>query len=296
MTAVRGTRHLLPLVLALAACADERPASGAVAPLETRRLAWLGRELRETSGLARSDRNPGVIWSHNDSGHGPILYALDTAGVVVAAVPLPGAANRDWEDLALGPCPAGTCVYVADTGDNRERRGDAAIYRFPEPDLAGGARVEAVERLTFRYPDRPRDVEAMFVASDTSVHLVSKGRRSPVAHYRLPAAAWGGVGPILAQPMPPPPLPGRRGLVTAADVASDGRTVAVLTYREIHRLALEPDGRLASADRPPCTLLGLVPQGEGVAWMNLPGTVVISSEAARGLRAQVGLVRCPWQE
>ena len=31
----------------------------------------------EASGIAASRKNPNVLWTHNDSGDGPLLYALN---------------------------------------------------------------------------------------------------------------------------------------------------------------------------------------------------------------------------
>ena len=68
-------------------------------------LAVLPDALRESSGLAVSRRQPGVLWSHNDSGDGPNLYAIDLSGRLLATIPVANAAARDWEDIASGPCP-----------------------------------------------------------------------------------------------------------------------------------------------------------------------------------------------
>ena len=84
--------------------------------------------LAESSGLAVSRTQPGVYWSHNDSGDGPNLYAIDASGRLLATFQIGGAEARDWEDMASGPCigdlaPAGAaappvCLYLADIGDN----------------------------------------------------------------------------------------------------------------------------------------------------------------------------------
>ena len=95
---------------------------------EARGKQWA---LREASGLAASRRHAAVLYSHNDSGDGPHLYALNaTDGSLLAVyrVTREGdgpAANRtavdarDWEDMAVGPCPVrrgvgegGSCLYV----------------------------------------------------------------------------------------------------------------------------------------------------------------------------------------
>ena len=43
-------------------------------------------ELQESSGLAISRTQPGVLWSHNDSGDGPTLYAIDMSGKLLAQI------------------------------------------------------------------------------------------------------------------------------------------------------------------------------------------------------------------
>src|SRR4030095_7791087 len=63
-------------------------------------------ELKESSGLAISRTQPGVLWSHNDSGDGPNLSAIDGSGKLLGVFRGTGAMARDWEDIAAGPCPA----------------------------------------------------------------------------------------------------------------------------------------------------------------------------------------------
>ncbi|HSG49343.1 MAG TPA: hypothetical protein VLA43_16095, partial [Longimicrobiales bacterium] len=130
----------------------------------------------------------GRFWTLNDGSEG-VLYAVDTTGALVARVETRGGRLRDVEDLAGAPCPAGYCLYLADTGDNAERRESVAVYRVAEP--APGA--EAVDRTGFpmRFPDGPRDVEALFVLPGERLHLVTKGRNHPPTLYRYP-------GPLVA--------------------------------------------------------------------------------------------------
>ena len=68
-------------------------------------------ELPEASGLATSRRVAGRLWAHNDSGE-PMLFALNTRGAVTGKLRLSGAAVEDWEAMAVGPCPAGSCLYI----------------------------------------------------------------------------------------------------------------------------------------------------------------------------------------
>ncbi|OLB68081.1 MAG: hypothetical protein AUI09_01350 [Gemmatimonadetes bacterium 13_2_20CM_2_66_5] len=148
----------------------------------------------ESSGVAVSHAYPGVLWTHNDSGDGPYLYATDLRGTDRGALLVPGAQAIDWEDIGLGPCPvsflpkAGSCLYLADTGDNLEFRPFVTVYAIPEPppperagDTLGTTRAPALVRL--RYPDGPHDVEALYVSPrDTALYLVSKGARHRGGH------------------------------------------------------------------------------------------------------------------
>ena len=61
--------------------------------------------LRESSGVAASRAHAGVLWTHNDSGDGPYLYATDLRGHDRGFLLVPGAEATDWEDMGLGPCP-----------------------------------------------------------------------------------------------------------------------------------------------------------------------------------------------
>ena len=91
-------------------------------------------KLKESSGLALSRKNPGVFFSHNDSGGKPRVFAFDAKGKGLGTFILDGATNVDWEDIAAAPCPDGSpCLYVADVGDNNFQRREIAIYRFKEP-------------------------------------------------------------------------------------------------------------------------------------------------------------------
>jgi hypothetical protein len=201
----------------------------------------------------------------------------------------------DWEDIALGPCPGGDCLYVGDVGDNQERRREVTIYRFPEPDPAvfDGAFDDA-DSLVVRYPDRPRDVEAMFVDSAATVWLVSKGRRDGILLYRIPATAWRSRATtadlVDTLPIKPHLLSGKA--VTGASISRDQRRVVIRTYRDLHFFSRAPDGRLVP-DHPPnqCDVNGLEVQGEGVDWWD-DSTLVLTSEGRGGVRGTIHLVLC----
>ncbi|HET6280957.1 MAG TPA: hypothetical protein VFH73_08325 [Polyangia bacterium] len=149
-------------------------------------------DLKGLSGIAVSRRNPGVLYVHND-GPQPVYFAINEAGATLATFGVTGAAVLDVEDMAIGPCPDGNCVYLADIGDNRAPRPDYTILRMPEPavDTNAPATLTAVtaEQLRFTYPDGAHNAESLLVDPRTSnlyvITKVTAGNRSAV--YRLPA-------------------------------------------------------------------------------------------------------------
>jgi hypothetical protein len=269
---------------------------GAAAPLKSPRLT-------ESSGVAVSRAHPGILWTHNDSGDGPYLYATDLHGNDRGAIHVSGAEAVDWEDLAMGPCPhrPGDCLYIGDTGDNRERRASVTIYAVPEPDPPRAAAdtqrfTAAALALKFRYPDGPHNVEALYVSPrDTAVYLVPKGRRGPVRLYRLSHSAWQSDRVATAELVQTLPITADRSrgrLVTGAAIRADGAMVAVRTYLDIHLFRSGAQGRLVLGPHPRCSVAGLERGGEAIAFRD-DSTLVLTSEADRIGRGAIRMVRCP---
>jgi hypothetical protein len=267
------------------------------------------RRLKESSGVALSRAHPGVLWTHNDSGDGPYLYATDLRGRDRGFLLVPGAHAVDWEDIALGPCPIrpGSCVYLADTGDNLERRASATVYAVPEPDAPTGSgdtlrTTAAPAVLRLRYPDGAHDVEAIYVSPrDSALYLVSKGRSGVVRLYRVTRAQWKArdaaheaarAEALQTLDISPNAEAGR--LVTGAAIRSDGRVVAIRTYTEIYVFTTIVGGRLALARERPCDIAGLEAGGGGEAidFLN-DSTLVLTSEADQRHRGTIHTVVCP---
>jgi hypothetical protein len=256
----------------------------------------------ESSGVAVSRAYPGTLWTHNDSGDGPYLYATDLRGTDRGAIRVSGANAVDWEDIALGPCPNGpdSCLYVGDTGDNLERRTSVVVYAVGEPRppavAADTQRVTvAALALTLRYPDGPHDVEALYVSPrDTAVYLVSKGRGGTIRLYRAGRGAWDAhriVTATLLQTLPITPDRSAGRLVTGAAIREDGTLVAIRTYTEIYFFTPGSDGRLVPRGRP-CVLDSLERVGEGIDFRD-DSTLVLTSEADLLGRGTIDTARCP---
>ena len=138
----------------------------------------------EASGVAFSQRTPGVVWTHNDSKK-PIVWALSDKGAVLGSVHVTGAGIVNWEDIAVAPCPGGSCLYIGDIGDNLASRASITIYRTPEP-APNAKATDQVETMYAKYPDRPRDAEALIVLPKGDMFVVTKGEDGPSYVYRIP--------------------------------------------------------------------------------------------------------------
>lgn len=235
------------------------------------------KRLAEASGAAASLANPGLFWTIGDSGNPPELLAVDTTGALRAVIPIERVANVDWEAVSVGPCGQATCVYIGDLGDNSERRGGVMIHRFGEPTLPVGERVAVlppIRATTLRvsYPDRPHDVEAMGVAPDGGLLLVTKGRRDGIMVFQIPATAWEGANPstvaTFSGRLPIEANLGRGTVVTDLAIDREGARVAVKTYRTIYLFARKSDGSLSPDHWTACNVLGTEPQGEGITWLD----------------------------
>lgn len=269
-------------------------------PLEARQTGGFANPLlTESSGVAASGRFPGVLWSHNDAGNDPLVFATDTSGADLGAFRVTKAKNVDWEDVALAPCGAASCLYLADTGDNQGDRRSAVIYRVvePEPGRRGGrsGATAPAQALEFTYPDGPHDVEAMWVDPSGDVHLLTKEQAGQARHYRLPAAGWSSRDPIVADTLGTVPIraDGRdENRVTGAALSPDGMLVAVRTGALIYFFLRTRTGGLeVPGDRVACDVRGLEIQGEGITWLD-DQRLVLTSERGFLPRGTASLVRC----
>lgn len=234
--------------------------------------------LRETSGLAASLLHENVFWTHNDRGNPPVLYAIGSSGDVLRRIHLE-VPSTDWEDIEISRCASGSCIFVADTGDNDGEREQITIYRLAEPDLHSDE-PGPIETLHARFPDGPRDVEALFGLPDDGLYLVSKGRREDIALYRypLPQRRTAVVTLERVRQLFPEPEDGD-DRVTAATATRDGRLIGIRTGRSLYVYSVE---RLLGAGDVEPVVIDLGPlnerQGEGLAMPDL-GSVWLSSEA-----------------
>ena len=147
-------------------------------------------ELTESSGLATSNRNAGYFWTHNDSGGLAKLYAFDARGALTGSMDLVGAKAIDWEDMASFVVDDQPRVLVADTGDNLATRVSTTLYVFDEPDPTRHTAVTSYQSIIVRYPDGPRDCEAVGVDQQSGqIVFLTKSAILGAACYSMPLPA-----------------------------------------------------------------------------------------------------------
>ena len=127
----------------------------------------------------------------------------------------------------------------------------------PDPAAAGKSDDETAVRpldikrtLIYSYPDRPFDVEAMFV-HEQSLYLISKVTGdTPAGLYRLRLD-------VAEKPIPLVEVCQLSGLpqATGADLSQDGRRLAVCSYRYAVQFRLGPDAKWSELDQQPRDVL-----------------------------------------
>ncbi|MDH3422212.1 MAG: hypothetical protein OEN00_04435 [Gemmatimonadota bacterium] len=277
------------LVAGALACAPVATAGPGCAPLGS--SVVLTRELGETSGIAVGRQNPNVLWTHNDGDSD--LYALDRDGRVLEQFDMPRLG--DWEDIEIADCPgAASCLYLADTGDNAEARapGRSRILRLAEPEVGSDQAVQVVDIFPVRFPDGPRDVEALFVLPGEVPYLVTKGGGGAVTVYRYPPPLRPDTVTLVeVQRLTDGSVP-LLDRVTGASASPDGSWVAVRTYQALRFYRTRADS-LVATDGGLTNLRTLREiQGEGVG-IGPDGLVVLSSEGGPlGGPPSLTLLRC----
>lgn len=247
-------------------------------------------DLAELSGIAESRAQPGVYFVHNDSGDTARFFSMDGNATLRGTYVLRGATAVDWEDIAVGPCPTGQCVFLGDIGDNDRVRSGYAVYRVSQPVVEAGpaARHEVTwDRFSFVYPDGAHNAESLAVRPDTGdVYVITKVSTGSSEVYRFPqpmvtdgVATLVRVGALV--------LPGGGdALVTAADIHPCARRLLVRTYTRLWEFSVGEGAPWEDIFRATAQRMAVFneTQGEAVGWhSDGRGYVTISEGRAQGL-------------
>ena len=192
-------------------------------------------KLTEASGLVVSSTQKGIVWTHNDSGDGPFLYAFDLGGRPRATVRVEGAEAKDWEDLASGPFPGrrGTWLYAADIGDNKRKRKAVVVYALPEPRLGAKVSAPAIP-LRATYPDGPHNAETLLCDPGSGrLTIFTKEKDGVSLVFRFPAKP---LATNVLEKVASFRVPGLSPLVTGGAFRPDGGAIVLVTYTNVIEL------------------------------------------------------------
>ena len=237
-------------------------------------------DITESSGLVASKCQPGVFWTHNDSGDDAYIYGITQTGATLGRWKVPGAQNIDWEDIAEYKDASGRCfIYVGDIGDNRSKMTEHIVYRVREPlvtpddsasNKKGPLSTEPTELLRFTYPDGAHNAETLMVnPTNGDIYVVTKRQTGPAGVYRLRHEFGDGriaraekVGDLSVPAVP-------NGLITGGDISQDGRRIIICDYVGGYEYSL-PDSSMQFDDiwkeKPETVDLGNRPVGETVCY------------------------------
>jgi hypothetical protein len=188
-------------------------------------------EISESSGLIFFQNE---FWTFNDSGGGPVLFAIDlVSGRIVRRVTIRNASNVDWEEVTQDD----EYIYIGDFGNNYGNRKDLKIYRVAKSDILNENTDLAVKAdiISFRFADQKEyqknlfttryDCEAMIIWGD-SIVIFSKNWRDETSYiYCIPKL------PGTYEPSPAFVFQSR-GLVTGAALSKSKKELIIVGYED----------------------------------------------------------------
>lgn len=249
----RPTARLASEVAQASAASSLQPklAPGPITPSETICERWsyrleagadLAPELEEMSGLGISSTWSDLVYHVADSGNEPHLLLTTGQGKWRQSIPFADRAS-DPEDLSLGPCPwGGSCIFVADTGDNLKLRSDRQIHIIEEASLFHPTPRRST--LSFYFPNAESlDIEGIAVHPRSGdIYVFSKERKQSRVFL---LSAPGGDERSRATPIAQLPF----GQVTGAAMHPAGDRFLIVNKRGAFEISSRPLAGFEKKDR-----------------------------------------------
>lgn len=221
----------------------------------------------EISGMTYSQRHAGVLYLHNDSSGGPLVFAVDARTCrTLATLTIDGIEARDLEAIGSGRDARGRPIlWLADIGDNRDSWPEVRLHRIREPRRLVDQMMQAAS-YRFTYPDRPHNAEAILTdPSSERVWVVTKqSARGRI--YALPTLRRDRV--VVARP-----TADAGAYITDAAISPDGSRFVIRDYVDAEVLAGLPPG-----SDPRIVYLPIQLQGEAVTWTSDGSALLVASE------------------
>lgn len=191
-------------------------------------------EIKEVSAVEVTPKS-NLIWTLEDSGNAPKLYAFDAKGTLLRTVSV-SAPNKDWEELTSDQDGN---LYIGDFGNNDNARKDLCIYKVNAADLEK-EEVQPSQQTTFFYPEQTEfppktsdqfyDLEAFFESNGT-FYLFTKNRSTASDGatwlYTVPNQPGNHAAKKIGSFITCPDF--RSCAVTSADISPNGKQIALLS-------------------------------------------------------------------
>ena len=195
--------------------------------------------INEASGLSASRKNSGVLWTHNDSGDLPRIFAMNLSGDHLGVFNLQNAENYDWEDIAAGPGPVEgeKYLYIGDIGDNSKVRSSVSVYRMQEPvvdqnQTAITMDVSDVDKLIMQYPDNQTyDAETLMIDPVSGdIFIVTKNKSGSSKVFRNPSPHSSNTAVTLEEVATVGLGTSILYAITGGDISADGGMIILRSY------------------------------------------------------------------
>lgn len=199
----------------------------------------LPKKIKESSAVEVTEKSD-LIWTLEDSGNKPRIFALNTKGEIANTITIINAQNNDWEDLTSDK--EGN-LYIGDFGNNNNKRKNLSIYKINAADL-NKKQASVAEKISFFYPEQvlfpPKnserfyDVESFFLFED-HFYLFTKNRSSKfdgtTLLYQVPNKPGNHPAKLLSSFKTCDNF--NHCAITSADISPDGKKVALLSSDKV---------------------------------------------------------------
>ena len=253
------------------------------------------KDITESSGIAASQCQPNVFWTHNDSGDDAFIFAVNGTGENLGTYKVSGAKNVDWEDIDESKTPDGKCVlYIGDIGNNLRNREEMTIYIVGEPQISDFAKssnrknpleTEPAQTSKFVYPDEHHDAETLMVnPANGDIYVLSKQISGASGVYKLKhdfdAAKTNKLEKIADFKVPAVP----NGFLTGGSIAPDGKRAVICDYVNAYEITLPADAKTFDEiwrQTPKVIELGNREQGEAIGYSADGNSIYATSEGKK---------------
>ncbi len=259
-------------------------------------------EITESSGITHSKCQENVLWTHNDSGDGAFIFAINQRGEKLGTFKVKDAKNVDWEDIAAFKDSNGECfLYIGDIGNNVRVRGEFTIYLVKEPRVSESdktsnkknpSKTEAAQAVKFDYTEVRPDAETLFVHPQTAdIYILTKRLSGAAGVYKLSKNysltkinRLEKVADFIVPAVP-------NGFLTGGDVSADGRRIVVCDYFSAYEIVLPEKSKNFDdiwKQKPEIIQLGERAQGEAVCYALDGESIFATSEKKNSPLIRVG--------